>query len=203
MLSTNDAVEPTATPTKASASPPQELGMNTSHDFKQQDDPSRENDSPEPTDIPRLRGVHVTAGYRDGISNAKAASVQAGFDEGYALGAEMALVVGELMGRLHGIVSAAATVAVKTAQSTGSYAALAELQVRAEKELSEEMLFGVGFFAPDGLWIYPVEGSGVDGGEVSLVDVVRAHPSIRKWTCALREIGPRARTLEEYRPHER
>lgn len=41
----------------------------------------------DPSDIPRLRSIHVTAGYRDGIASSKAAYVQEGFDEGFSLGA--------------------------------------------------------------------------------------------------------------------
>jgi len=34
----------------------------------------------EPSDIPRLRSEHSTSGYRDGLSTAKNATIQEGFD---------------------------------------------------------------------------------------------------------------------------
>lgn len=60
------------------------------------------------SDVPRLRSVHVTAGYRDGIADGKTRSVQAGFDEGYSLGAVMGLNVGWIMGILDGLIVAMA-----------------------------------------------------------------------------------------------
>src|ERR1700761_2373964 len=44
-----------------------------------------------PSDVPRLRSTHVTNGYREGIAASKEQHIQAGFDEGYSLGAEVAL----------------------------------------------------------------------------------------------------------------
>lgn len=55
------------------------------------------------SDIPRLRSIHVTAGYRDGISSAKEASVQEGFDEGFAFGAEVGMAAGWILGILKGM----------------------------------------------------------------------------------------------------
>ena len=58
------------------------------------------------SDTPRLRSIHVTAGYRDGIADGKTRSVQAGFDEGYSLGAVMGLNVGWILGTLKGLITA-------------------------------------------------------------------------------------------------
>ncbi|KAL1954897.1 hypothetical protein VTO42DRAFT_486 [Malbranchea cinnamomea] len=62
--------------------------------------------APEPSDLPSLRRQHVTAGYRDGVSAAKMAHVQEGFDKGYPVGAELGLRVGIVLGVLEGIVTA-------------------------------------------------------------------------------------------------
>ncbi|KZF20432.1 hypothetical protein L228DRAFT_240952 [Xylona heveae TC161] len=60
-------------------------------------------DANAPSDIPRLRSVHSTAGYRDGIAFAKNEYIQAGFDEGYALGAVIGLRIGWILGALEGL----------------------------------------------------------------------------------------------------
>ncbi|MCJ1397603.1 Essential protein Yae1, N terminal [Xylographa trunciseda] len=59
-----------------------------------------------PSDIPRLRSQHSTAGYREGLSASKPPALQPGFDEGYTLGAVLGLKVGELLGVLDGVAAA-------------------------------------------------------------------------------------------------
>ncbi|CAF9912722.1 MAG: hypothetical protein GOMPHAMPRED_007746 [Gomphillus americanus] len=59
-----------------------------------------------PSDSPRLRSIHATAGYRDGASAAREAAVQGGFDEGYLLGAAIGARAGVLIGIVEGIVAA-------------------------------------------------------------------------------------------------
>ncbi|MCJ1420763.1 Essential protein Yae1, N terminal [Xylographa parallela] len=59
-----------------------------------------------PSDIPRLRSQHSTAGYRDGLSASKTPALQPGFDEGYTLGAVLGLKAGELLGVLEGVCTA-------------------------------------------------------------------------------------------------
>src|SRR4051794_18720484 len=44
-----------------------------------------------PSDLHRLQQQHVTAGYRDGVTAAKAESIQSGFDEGFSLGAAVGI----------------------------------------------------------------------------------------------------------------
>ena len=58
------------------------------------------------SDIPRIRQIHSTAGYRDGITEGKAETIQQGFDEGVSLGGEFGLKVGELEGLVVGVVDA-------------------------------------------------------------------------------------------------
>ncbi|EAW09323.1 Yae1 family protein [Aspergillus clavatus NRRL 1] len=60
--------------------------------------------APEPSDLPSLRRQHVTAGYRDGISAAKGAQVQRGFDAGFPVGAQLGMRAGTVLGILEGLV---------------------------------------------------------------------------------------------------
>ena len=61
------------------------------------------------SDIPRLRSIHITSGYRDGIATGKMQSVQAGFDEGYSLGAVLGLKAGWILGVLEGLIAVSAS----------------------------------------------------------------------------------------------
>ncbi|KIW88714.1 uncharacterized protein Z519_10760 [Cladophialophora bantiana CBS 173.52] len=56
------------------------------------------------SDIPSLRRQHMTDGYREGLSVAKARVMQRGFDAGYPLGVELGLRVGKVLGVLEGII---------------------------------------------------------------------------------------------------
>lgn len=127
-----------------------------------------------PSDMPRLRAAHATAGYREGIAAAKATSVQAGFDEGFGLGAALGLRAGQLLGVLEGIAGA-----------LGGRAEAAELLGRARRELAVRAVFAEEYWNADGTWRYAV-GDGAAGGEdggddVVFRDVVEAHPLVRKW----------------------
>ena len=57
----------------------------------------------EPSEVPLLERVHLTSGYRDGIADGKMQSVQAGFDEGYSLGAVIGLRAGWILGVFDGL----------------------------------------------------------------------------------------------------
>lgn len=57
----------------------------------------------ETSEIPLLRRQHITSGYRDGVASAKSGSIQAGFDEGYPVGANLGLRVGIVLGSLEGL----------------------------------------------------------------------------------------------------
>ncbi|KAJ6157594.1 Essential protein Yae1 N-terminal [Penicillium chermesinum] len=57
----------------------------------------------EPSDLPSLRRQHVTAGYRDGLSKSKGQHVQAGFDGGFPVGAQLGMRAGTVLGILEGI----------------------------------------------------------------------------------------------------
>lgn len=60
----------------------------------------------EPSDLPALRRQHITEGYRDGVTEAKAEHMQRGFDRGYPVGAELGMRVGIILGVLEGVIKA-------------------------------------------------------------------------------------------------
>lgn len=130
----------------------------------------------ERSDIPRLRSVHVTSGYRDGISVSKAEFVQQGFDEGFSLGAVIGLKAGWLLGVLEGLVRA-----IQSAPRIPEAAKEEVVQkfVKAREELGLRSLFGREYFGEDGIWIFEVQGEGE--GEVTFRDVADAHPLVKQW----------------------
>ncbi|KAI4746528.1 essential protein-like protein Yae1 [Aureobasidium sp. EXF-12298] len=141
----------------------------------------------ERSDIPRLRSVHVTAGYRDGISVSKAEHVQHGFDEGFSLGAVIGVKAGFLLGVLEGVVravqSSASSINDKVKQDV-----IAKF-VAARQDLGLQSLFAREWFGEDGIWKFEVEGR--DQGEVTFRDVADAHPVIGKWTTEIDELKKR------------
>jgi hypothetical protein len=132
----------------------------------------------ERSDIPRLRSVHVTSGYRDGISVSKAEHVQQGFDEGFSLGATIGIKSGFLLGVLEGI--------VRAVQYSADIAAEAKEEViakfiTARQELGLQSLFGREWFGEDGIWKFEVKEDA--DGEVTFRDVADAHPLVAKWVA--------------------
>lgn len=169
--------------------------------------------SAHPSDDIRLRGIHGTQGYRDGITSSKAAHVQIGFDEGYSLGAALGLIAGQCLGSLSALRDALPdSVAPETTapnthrdriaevpetrsavdmnQDWGSedhMQALDDALRDARRELSVTSLFGSDFFGPDGVWIYAVPGENAsqNSEEITFDRVAAAHPLIVKWLAAL------------------
>lgn len=130
--------------------------------------------------MPRLQQEHVTAGYRDGITAAKASSAQAGFDEGFGLGAVIGARAGLVLGVLEGLAAA-----------VSSDEELGKLVEEARRELSVVSVFGREFWDEDGTWNYEV-GRG-DEEDTVFVDVAKAHPLVRKWEGVLAEQARRWR----------
>ncbi|KAL9098000.1 MAG: hypothetical protein Q9187_009755, partial [Circinaria calcarea] len=147
-----------------------------------------------PSDIPRLRASHVTAGYRTGIANSKAAALQGGFDEGYSLGAVMGLKVGRVLGVLEGITSALrgrrqervqgmkeGNTVIEDREGSDGLKETEGLLKQAREELDLTKVFGREWWGEDGIWAYeilPPEG----GGEVTFEHVAAQHPLIKTWT---------------------
>lgn len=152
----------------------------------------------EPSDIPRLRSTHSTAGYRDGLTASKGTTIQEGFDEGFGLGATMGLRVGAILGILEGIWSAVAKSekavasgkpastgadldlgAEKTTQNEGER--LRGLVIKARNALRTENVFGTEYWGSDGIWKYDVK-----EGDNGWNDVVDAHPLIQAWEATVK-----------------
>ncbi|KAH6853943.1 hypothetical protein B0I37DRAFT_441023 [Chaetomium sp. MPI-CAGE-AT-0009] len=130
----------------------------------------------EPTvsDIPRLSAAHSNAGYRDGITLAKARTAQGGFDEGYGLGATIGARAGQLLGVLEGLAAAVglhslAQLRLQQQQGQGfdggqgqvlngevEARRIERLLTEARKELSVTGVFDGEYWAQDGNWRYEV-----------------------------------------------
>lgn len=145
----------------------------------------------DPSDIPRLRSVHVTSGYREGLSASKEQYVQAGFDEGYSLGAELGMKVGWLLGVLEGVVRALPSRSSgEDGEGTAGRSEARSLLAEAEQEMSMRKLFGGEFFGGDGVWIYPVPAVEKKGEEdVTFKEIADAHPVVVKWEGKVRELA--------------
>lgn len=128
------------------------------------------------TDMSRLQAEHSTSGYREGVSVAKEASIQPGFDEGFSLGATIGQRAGQLVGILEGISNA-----LGPPLGDERAAEAEQLLDQAREELSTKHIFSPDYWAPDGNWTYPVDTHGGDEREVLFSDVAEAHPLIRKW----------------------
>ncbi|KAK5114231.1 hypothetical protein LTR85_010296 [Meristemomyces frigidus] len=146
----------------------------------------------DPSDIPRLRSLHITNGYREGIAVSKEKHMQDGFDEGYTLGAEIGLKAGWCLGALEGIWHALPATPQPTldAARSGTVAmsreSMRELIEEAKAELCMQSLFGKDHFGEDGIWLYDVPGQ--EGEDTTFEQIAEAHPALRKWTlkvCAV------------------
>lgn len=49
-----------------------------------------------------LKRAHINYGYLDGITQAQETGLQQGFDDGYPKGAELGMLVGEVLAKCHG-----------------------------------------------------------------------------------------------------
>ena len=125
----------------------------------------------DPSDIPRLRSTHSTAGYRNGISIAKERSLQPGFDEGYSLGAVFGLRIGYILGTLEGLWCAYSDPCAERLR-------LGEQLRKARDALRIDEVFGKEWWGMDGIWRYEVQ---VDGAEATFEEVVCSHPLMGKW----------------------
>lgn len=142
--------------------------------FESEPDPDQGARESHPSDVRRLQAEHATAGYRDGITEAKSKSIQAGFDEGFSLGAAIGLKAGQVLGYLEGLAGA-----LRSANEE-DYHQVQQLLVDARKELSTDMIYDEQYWNPDGTWKYPLQAH-IPEGDVVFTDVASAHPLISKW----------------------
>lgn len=126
-------------------------------------------------DTRRLQAQHNTVGYREGIAAGKASSIQAGFDQGFALGANIGIRAGQILGLLEGIRAALVDVG-----AADEFVHADSLLSRATAQLNPESLFTPEFWASDGTWIYSVTPSD-EGGDILDSDVADQHPLIATW----------------------
>ena len=139
------------------------------------------------SDIPRLREKHETEGYRDGVGQGKATTVQKGFDEGYHLGAVVGLRVGKILGLLEGTWRAIVTGAGVEKELKEEGERLGVLVREAREELKTESVFGREWWGEDGIWRFEVKGDGEE--EITFEDVAGQHPLVVKWEeIVLKEI---------------
>ena len=148
----------------------------------------------EPSEIPRLRTIHTTAGYRDGIASSKIASLQPGFDEGYSLGAVLGLRVGNMLGIIDGISNALRDVKGMEEER----GRILELSGQAKQELDLRNIFGRDFWGDDGIWKYDVlQMEEEQEGGVTFEKVADAHPLLSKWRIKVEELMGRFEVLEK------
>lgn len=149
----------------------------------------------DPSDIPRLRSIHVTNGYREGITTAKEQALQPAFDEAYPLGAFLGLRAGYILGILEGLCSAYGSSSRRVdavdgeAEKVGKAkeeeeGRLKALLWQAREELKIEKLFGKEFWGNDGLWAYDVQASDDD---TTFREVADQHPVVQKWLAKVRD----------------
>ncbi|KAK6439269.1 Essential protein Yae1, N terminal [Oleoguttula sp. CCFEE 5521] len=131
----------------------------------------------ERSDIQRLRITHVTNGYREGIADSKEKFIQAGFDEGYSLGAELGVRVGWCLGVLEGICRALPAEGM-SAMDTMPSSHPVLLVKRARDELKMQNLLTEKYFGVDGIWLYDVPGQ---ESETTFREVAAAHPMLKMW----------------------
>ena len=82
------------------------------------------------SDLPAVQRQHMTAGYREGLSDSKAKSMQGGFDQGYPIGFVLGIRVGRILGVLEGFLAAFAK------DPAGTPEELLRLYRSAKKELA-------------------------------------------------------------------
>lgn len=174
------------------STPPSPYSINSLSDIFS-DSPPNSPSHADPSDIPRLRATHSTAGYRAGISASKTEFLQPGFDEGYSLGATFGIRVGYLLGVLEGLCASLdqATAAIrhmgKSEQDTKAgkeQRMVEELLMKARKGLVLEKIFSKEFWGEDGIWRYQVKGKEDD---VTFREVVDSHPTIQAWSRIVEE----------------
>ncbi|KAM3422351.1 hypothetical protein BST61_g2710 [Cercospora zeina] len=137
------------------------------------------------SDIPRLRSIHITNGYREGIAVSKESHIQAGFDEGFSLGGEIGQKVGYILGVLEGVMRGLR----KRGESGELQDEVERVFGEAREELRVEKLLGKEWFGGDGIWVYEVEGEEQD--DVTFEVVAERHPVVRTWMAKTRALCER------------
>ena len=123
------------------------------------------------SDLPAMQRQHMTAGYREGLSDSKAKSMQGGFDKGYPIGFELGIKVGQILGTLEGFLAAFAK------DQTQMPAGLVGLYGKAKKELAISKLL-------DGL-----DDEKLADPEFGIEDLpVKMRETVQRWESAVAEM---------------
>jgi hypothetical protein len=134
------------------------------------------------SDLPsRQRALDADA-YREGLASAKGQFVQEGFDEGYALGADIGLRVGYILGVLRGLVGA------WKSHDQEIHQEMLELYEEAQKALAIEQLLGQNWVDEEGIWKWEVQGA---DGDATFREVAAQHPIVKKWDDKVEELATR------------
>ncbi|KZM19558.1 Essential protein Yae1, N terminal [Ascochyta rabiei] len=134
------------------------------------------------SDLPsRQRALDADA-YREGLASAKGQYVQEGFDEGYALGADLGLRAGYALGVLRGFIGA------WKGLDQDVYNEMITLYNQAQKELAIEQLLGQTWVDEEGIWKWEVRG--VDG-DATFREVAAQHPVVKRWDDKVEELAQR------------
>lgn len=145
------------------------------------------------SDIPRIRAMQNTAGYREGISAAKATVAQEGFDEGYPLGAVIGTKAGLLLGLIEGVLASirlGSKLGISPGEDTNTVYPRDDLDKieilyeNARKELCIQSIFSSEYWEQDGTWRFEVHGE----DEIVFENVAASHPLIQKWEGILKEV---------------
>lgn len=134
------------------------------------------------SDLPsRQRALDADA-YREGLASAKGQYVQEGFDEGYALGADLGLRVGYILGVLRGFVGA------WNGHGQEAYDEVSRLYEEAQKDLAIERLLGQAWVDEEGIWKWEVKGA---EGDATFREVAAQHPVVKRWDGVVEELARR------------
>lgn len=134
------------------------------------------------SDLPsRQRALDADA-YREGLASAKGQFVQEGFDEGYALGADIGLRVGYVLGILRGLVGA------WKSHDQEIHKEMLELYEEAQNALAIEQLLGQNWVDEEGIWKWEVQGA---DGDATFREVAAQHPIVKKWDDKVEDLATR------------
>jgi len=130
----------------------------------------------------RLRSIHVTNGYRDGVAESKTLHVQSGFDEGYPLGAVLGFKASWILTVLGSVCSLTKTAKADPEVIAGAERSLSE----ATRELAMDRILSPQYFGEDGVWSFPVPGENESACDFDQVGA--SHPLIVRWMARVKEL---------------
>ncbi|KAF2752312.1 hypothetical protein M011DRAFT_391383, partial [Sporormia fimetaria CBS 119925] len=133
------------------------------------------------SDLPSRERTLNTDAYREGLSESKGKYVQEGFDEGFALGANIGQKVGYILGVLEEFAAA------MEGHNEEAFEKVERMREQAEKELDIAELLGKDYVDEEGVFKWEVRGE--KGEEPTLRDVADQHPVIKRWGETVTELA--------------